>query len=515
MKTESITYHCYFLQTLRQGWIGDLTVGIAGLAIPLSFAPYGYYLVTVLSLCCLFFLWQDVTPFRAFQRGWLFGVGMFSHGMYWLYLTFHQFAAISFSDSAALLLILFTFMALFPATLGFIANQFQSLNLVGRFVFFLPAGWTLLEWARSWLLVGFPWLSLGYGQIDSPLAGFAPLLGIYGVSWMIALSTGLLAVLILGTRRERGFSLIALLILWSAGRMLNQVAWTIPSRDTIKVSLLQGNIPQKIKWQPAHRSRILQQYLELASDQLDKDLIIWPETAIPFYKHEAEQEFLPKLRRIAVDSDTVHIVGIPVQDLTDGRHFNSILAIGTDMGIYHKQHLVPFGEYIPFRWVFDPLIALLEYKKGDLSHGPKFQPSFRVAGYPIGVSICFEIAFGEEIISDLPDAALLINITNDAWFGNTIAPHQHLEIARMRALETGRYLLRAANTGISAIINPKGAVISSIPMLQTLVLEGKVEPYLGATPYVVLGNFTVLAGTIFSILIALTLCFRKERSHFQ
>lgn len=145
-------------------------------------------------------------------------------------------------------------------------------------------------------------------------------------------------------------------------------------------------------------------------------------------------------------------------DLSNGRHFNSILSIGADKGIYHKQHLVPFGEFIPFRWLFEPLISLLKYKKGDLSYGPENQPFLKVAGFPVGVSICFEIAFGEEIIDDLPDIALLINITNDAWLGDTIAPHQHLEIARMRALETGRYLLRAANShyqskGSSIIIN--------------------------------------------------------------
>ncbi len=163
--------------------------------------------------------------------------------------------------------------------------------------FFLPAGWILLEWARSWLLVGFPWLSLGYSQIDSPLAGVAPLLGIYGVSWAIALTAGLLVVVILGERRERQISLISLLILWSAASFLKEVSWTIPSGDTIKVGLLQGNIPQKLKWQPAYRPKILQQYLELVSDQSDKDLIIWPETAIPIYKHEAEVEFYPNYNK--------------------------------------------------------------------------------------------------------------------------------------------------------------------------------------------------------------------------
>lgn len=505
MKAEAISKRCYFLQSLRQGWIGDLTVGLAGLTMPFAFAPAGFYLFSVLSLCCLFLLWVNLTPNRAFQRGWMFGLGMFGHGMYWLYLTFYHYAAIGFGDSLALVIVLFAFLALFPAVLGFVANQFRTLSLISRFVLFLPAGWLLLEWTRSWMLVGLPWLSIGYSQIDSPLAGFGPLVGVYGVSWAIALSAGLLAVLILGANRERWFSIISLLVLWSAGGMLSNVVWTSPSGDAIRVSLLQGNIPQKLKWQPAHRSKTLQQYLTLARGQLDKDLVIWPETAIPFYKHEAEVEFLPLLRRTAIDSKTVHLVGIPVLDLNDGRHFNSILSIGAETSLYHKRHLVPFGEYIPFRWAFEPLIRLLDYKKGDYSPGPDFQPPLRVAGYPVRASICFEIAFGEEIINSLPHAAWLINVTNDAWFGDSSAPHQHLEIARMRALETGRYLLRSANTGISAIINPKGAVISSTPLFQTRVLEGTVVPYAGSTPYVILGNIPVLAGSVFALCIAITL----------
>jgi apolipoprotein N-acyltransferase len=354
-----------------------------------------------------------------------------------------------------------------------------------------PALWVLLEWIRSWLFTGFPWLAVGYSQVPlSPLAGYAPLLGVFGVSFFCALSAGLLS-LVIGMHAPRKRCLILLVALWLAGFGLKQIEWTQPYGSALEVSLLQGNIAQEIKWREDQLVNTLETYRRLV-DESTGQLIILPETAFPLFYHNVPTIYLEKFTAHAKKNGGDLLIGLP--ERTDNNHYyNSVLSFGSSSTqIYRKSHLVPFGEFIPLRPVFGWLLDVLQIPLLDFSRGSPEQRPLKVAGQQVAVNICYEDAFGEEVISQLPQATLLANFSNDAWFGKSMAPMQHLQISQMRALETGRYMLRATNTGVTAVINPRGEVVSQLPLFTTATLRYEVRGYGGATPYVLWGNYAVL-----------------------
>ena len=281
---------------------------------------------------------------------------------------------------------------------------------------------------------------------------------------------------------------------------LNGINWTTEKDNVISVALIQGAIPQEIKWKPDQRQRTLDLYLSLSDQYRDSQLIIWPETAIPILHHQAK-EFIQQLADEAKNHNHDYLVGIPFKDLDSNRFYNGITVIGSNNDTYYKQHLVPFGEYLPFDKWLTPILNLMKIPMSDFSAGQNRKPVVRAANEIIGVSICYEDVFGEEIIAALPDATILVNISNDAWFGDSIAPHQHLQMARMRALETGRYMLRATNTGVSAIINEKGVITASSPQFIPHVTSDKVKPFEGLTPYARFGNLPVITVAFLLLLI--------------
>jgi apolipoprotein N-acyltransferase len=355
-----------------------------------------------------------------------------------------------------------------------------------------PAAWVLSEWLRSWLFTGFPWLNLGYSQVESPLLGFAPLIGAYGVGWITALSAGLLAWAATAGLNARVAAVTALAIIWSAGFGLNQLLWTEPGGAPITASLVQGNVPQELKWRPEQQRATLERYLALTREHLDSDLVVWPETAIPAFHDEVETDFLEPLRNELRQHDVSLVTGIPVLDRSSWSYYNAIISLEQPDQFYYKVHLVPFGEYLPLRDWLAQVLSFLPVPEADFSAGSARQPLLQAAGYPIGSSICYEIIFGEQLITALPQAAFLVNVSNDAWFGDSLAPHQHLEMARMRARETERYVLRATNTGISAIIDARGQELVRSRQFQAETISGEVEPRSGATPYVRWGNWPIL-----------------------
>jgi apolipoprotein N-acyltransferase len=355
-----------------------------------------------------------------------------------------------------------------------------------------------MEWVRGWLFTGFPWLSLGYSQIDSPLNGFAPLLGVYGVSWMTVLTASLLAYAFNSLERV-GHIVLVLVGVWGGGELLAKVSWTTKVDEPLEVALVQGNISQEFKWLSGYQIPSIERYLQLSQEHYDADLIIWPETAIPIFYHDAT-EFLQRLAARHIAYGTHFLIGVPVMN-NEGAYFNGVASIGEQPGFYYKHHLVPFGEYIPFQSYFGNLLKLFDVPLSEFSAGSARQVHLTSAGQNIGVSICYEDAFGELVRNSLPAATILVNVSNDAWFGHSIAPHQHLEIARMRALENGRYLLRATNTGISAVIDAKGQVAAQAPQFEIVVLRDKVQPFQGITPYTYFGNRLVVILLFSSLLL--------------
>lgn len=498
-----------------QGRFGDSLALFAGASLPLSFAPYSLFFIAVLSPALLFLLWQNVSPRRAFWRGLLYGMGMFGVGVSWVYISFNQFGGMPLVG-AILLTIGFVFvLALYPALLGGLVTRFFPNQNALKFLLVLPAAWGLMEWLRGWLFTGFPWLSLGYSQIDSPLKGFAPLLGVYGVSWLTVFSAALIAYAIISLRPQNNrqnfswqnlswYLLPILIAVWGSGWLLSGIAWTSAVSQPVKVALIQGNIPQEFKWLQNYQIPSIQRYLQLSQAHRDADIIIWPETAIPLFYNDVSYYapgFLEQLATEHTNYNTDFLIGIPVLLEDNKTYFNAVMSIGTQPGFYYKHHLVPFGEYIPFKFLFGDLLKLLDVPLSDFTAGEARQTNLKMAGESIGVSICYEDAFGELLRNSLPSATLLVNVSNDAWFGTTMAPHQHLEIARMRAVESGRYLLRATNTGISAVIDTKGKILAQAPSFQIIALRAQAQPHQGITPYIRFGNVLVVTLLLGSLLL--------------
>ncbi|MCW9057629.1 MAG: apolipoprotein N-acyltransferase [Gammaproteobacteria bacterium] len=492
------------------GW-GEAAALLAGALLPLAYAPFGFYPLAWLSLAAFFLLLQDLPARRALLRGWCYGIGLFGVGVSWVYVSIHYYGNAGVLASAAAAFAMVLALALYPALLAWGVNRFGPRRGAPRYLLLLPAAWVLAEWLRGWVFTGFPWLNLGYSQIETPLAGFAPLLGVYGVSWLAALLAGLLALAWREPRRSRGAGWLALAgLLLVIGLPVERIEWTRADGAPVQASLLQGNIAQDMKWLPEVQMSTVERYAELTRDSRDSQLIIWPETAIPAFYHQVEEDLLPQLQAAAERWDVDLLIGIPLLDRERWEYFNAVMSVGEQHRFYHKQHLVPFGEYMPWRPLLERFLTAIDLAMADFSRGAPDQPLLQAAGHAVGTSICYEVAFGEEIIRALPDAALLVNVSNDGWFGDSLAPHQHLEIARMRARETGRYLLRATNTGISAIIDERGRVVQRSPQFEVAVLTGPVQPRTGATPYVMWGNWPVVSGAL--LVLALVVLWRRRVS---
>ena len=460
---------------------------LAGAITVAGFAPFGLGVLPVFSLALLFFLWRH--PARAGLNTWTgyaFGLGLMGFGVFWIRISIAQFGGVPMALAVVITVLFVLLMAAYYALAGWISERLRSRSDGVWLLLLLPAVWVLAEWLRGWLFTGFPWLSLGYSQIDLPLAGYGPVLGVFGISLALALSAGLLNLW------PRPLAVVTLLALWGGGLGLQQIAWTGPAGEPVRVSLLQGNIPQEQKWKRAMRAPSINLYLEMTASVPDSRIVVWPETAVPAFDSEVETTLLQPLHEQMRAQGRDVLLGI-VAGSVEADYFNAMQSLGASgRGHYHKRHLVPFGEYLPFDTWTRPVLDFLQIPMSDFSPGGDGKPLVTLAGYPAGIDICYEDAYGDEIIRALPEAALLINASNDAWFGDSLAPHQHLEIARMRALETGRFLLRATNTGISAIIDERGRLRGTSPQFERAILSDEIVPMLGSTPFAVWGNLTML-----------------------
>jgi len=486
----------------RSGWRGDLATALLGALLVRAFAPYGAYPLAVLAPWGLLWLITDATPRRAAWRGFLFGAAEFGCGVHWLYISLHDMGGLESALSVLMLAVLVAIMALYSAAACTLAVRYARGGAMRSLLLF-PAAWTLLEWVRSWFLTGFPWLSLGYSQVDGPLRGYAPLAGVFGVSFLALLCAGLLREAFAGNAawRRRAVMLAACAGLWAAGGLLAGLRWTHPAGPDLSVSLVQGDVPQDQKWSPEAFTPTLKLYRDLTDVRWDSRLIVWPEAAVPAYADEVQLDYLDPLEADARRHGTDILLGVPTYDPLDDDYYNSVISLGGSDGTYDKRHLVPFGEDFEFlpKWVKSVLHSL-DLPYSSFTPGAADQPLLKAAGYPVGTSICYEDAFGDEIMRALPEAAFLVNVSNDGWFGRSIALPQHLEIARMRAIETGRWLLRATNTGVTAIVDDQGRVRARAPLNQVSVLDGSLTPLAGATPLIHWGDWGA-AGLSFLLLL--------------
>ncbi|MEO1896251.1 MAG: apolipoprotein N-acyltransferase [Cycloclasticus sp.] len=458
---------------------------LSGALLPLAFAPYDFPVMAIVSLLCFLFVLKSLIPLQAAKAGYAFGWGYFGHGVYWVYFSIHHFGHAPLWLAVIIMLGMVAILALYMSLFAFLLNRYFQERTMVRYLVALPTLWLALEALRGVLFTGFPWLSLGFSQMDTGLSGWAPVLGVLGVSWFVVLTVGGVMCLLLCTEmKNKVLASVLVLASWVVGLGLQDVTWVEPAGEPIEVALLQGNIPQEIKWLRAFRQINIDIYMHMTRQQRDVDLIVWPETAIPAFYHVVQNSLMPTLKREAEAFQSDIVLGLPVMPEGTGDYYNGLYSVRQSNDFYLKRHLVPLGEYLPLKPLSTIILDFMQIPMSDFTAGNDNQRLLQGAGYLFASSICYEDVFQQTSIYGLPEAAYLINVSNDTWFGDTIAPYQHLQMARMRALESGRFLLRSTNTGLTAIVDQQGKIVKQAPMFKRFALTGEITPLQGSTPFV-------------------------------
>jgi apolipoprotein N-acyltransferase len=470
---------------------------IAGVIIPLSFSPFDWWPLGFLAIALYYLCLQQATARQALQRGFAFGCGLFGFGASWIYVSIHDH-----SDAPTWVAVFITvgfvaLMALYNGVHAWLWRRYarQSFPALG-----FAASWVLCEAFRGWFLTGFPWLFLGYAHVTSPFSGLAPILGVHGPGFVVALCGALLATLIAANAGSSLLDKIKLLrhqpALWSLVAVVvlsvatHTLQWTHPSQHApVSVGMVQGNIPQDVKFDAAEGIQLgLNRYAELSKPLWQSDILLWPETAIPL-RYQEQPELLAQLTAQARSHHTALITGIFYH--TDLGLHNSVIVVGNGSGVWHKQKLVPFGEYVPLKSLLSNLLELFKLPLSDVSPGPAGQPLLEAAGLKIAPFICYEVVYADFVRQTGSEADLLLTISNDTWFGDSFGPHQHLQMAAMRARELGRYMVRATNNGVSAFINANGEIVAQTQQFTAETLQGSVLVYEGTTPFARFGSWPI------------------------
>ncbi len=494
----------------------------AGMATTLAYAPYSLPLLGIICPALLLILWQNRTPKQSTLIGFCYGLGLFGTGTGWIFISVHEFGNLSTPLALLATLILVSYEALFPALLGYCLARFAPSLGATRFLVFFPSSWVLLEWIRSGFMTGWHWIILGYSQMDTPLGGYAPLIGVYGLSFLSVFTAGLVAYSLLSASSklrhvprpsilsllwEAKLNVILLAIIWVNGALLTAYPFTAINGKSLTVSMIQGNVPQELKWQPDQLQSIVNEYHRITRKYWSSDLIIWPEAAIPTLSTVAEP-FLASLQKEAIKNNSHVLLGIPV---AEGRDFyNAILLLGKTEGYYYKRHLVPFGEYLPLKSAFMPLLTALDIPMSDFSKGPLHQPLLVINDVHMASFICYEIVEPDEVRRALAQAELMVTITDDSWFDGSIAAEQHLQMARMRCLENGLPQLFLSSRGASAIIDHLGHITHSLPEHKKGVITASVSSVQGKTPWRQWGSWPVLILSLLGVVV--TVCLNKKNT---
>ena len=489
----------------------------AGSLTPLALAPLSLWPLALLTPAALAWLCWQQTPRTILLSHFSFGMGLFGVGVSWVFVSIHNFghaplplAVIMTALFVAFLAAVFTLNAVLLSTR--IMRRQPSLAL---YLLSFCGIWVLGEWLRSWWLTGFPWLYIGYSQWQTALAGWAPITGVLGISLASAMSgCACLYALHTSSVAAKAASLLLIASLWLGGGYLHQTPWTNPSGNTIDVALVQANIPQEKKWQADFLEPSLQRYRDLSEDAWRADWVIWPEAAIPMLYHRATP-FLEEMHQHAVDHNTALITGILYDDPFQRKIYNSVTGLGQASGIYHKTRLVPFGEYVPLENWLRGLIEFFNLPMSVITAGEAEQSGIQVGTTRIASAICYEIVYPDLVANSSRDKDIILTISNDAWFGASWGPLQHLEMAQMRALETGRYVVRSTNNGISAIVTPAGIISQRSDQFVQQVLHGKVSAMQGTTPFMRWGSWPVVVlSFMFLIAAALAPKLIKKRKKY-
>ncbi|OUR95220.1 apolipoprotein N-acyltransferase [Gammaproteobacteria bacterium 42_54_T18] len=499
--------------SVTSGTKGHIFSLLAGCLFALGFAPLGLWPITLVSVALFIMLLNDQTPRSAAIRGWLYGLGLYGVGVSWVFVSIHYHGH---TPAPLAIIMTFIFAGGLALLFGMQAWLYQKIGLQRFGILTFASLWVLFEWIKIELLSGFPWLFMGYAFIDAPLKGFAPIVGVLGISWLAIASSHMAFI---GTQQptKRMMAILPLALIWGGGLFLNGIEWTrVSLKNPLNVSLVQGNIPQEKKWDPLERDSIINTYLTLSESEWEQDVILWPEAAYPIFYNEA-QEVIAPLDLKGRATNTAIISGIPSWEVgkKDYRYYNSIFVVGDGKGMYHKQKLVPFGEFIPFENLIRGTMPFFDLPLSSFSRGQYNQSNLQAKGFSFAPFICYEVIYPELVRRLGKDADFLLTVSNDAWFGKSWGPDQHLEMVRMRSLELGKYMLRGTNTGITAIINHQGDTIATIPQFEEGVLRGQILQTKGSTPYSQVGYWPVLGSSAFIIFIFALVTLRQRKIQQQ
>lgn len=461
----------------------------AGALIAPSLAPFQIPYLAIVPPAILYLFSFNKPPKQAFWLGWLFGTGFFGAGVSWVFVSISEHSATPLPTAILL-------TALFVIGLGllFAVQNFLWLKYFGARL--LPLSfigiWVLLEWIRSWLFTGFPWLYLGNAALETPLRNLIPIGGV----WLASAAFLTISICIAELFRTKTLRPLLILPLPIIGSYLLPLNWVEPKDETMEVALMQPNIPQSIKWNADYRKEIFARYSLLSQKHTDIEMMLWPETAIPALFRNAA----PHIGSIldTLDSNNVTLISGMPSLVTDSQHpkgylvHNSLAILTTNSGIYHKQRLVPFGEYIPLEDLLRGAIDFFNLPMSSFSIPKSEQPLLQVNEYTLAPAICYEIAYPELVRESAQRADFILTVSNDTWFGDSIAPAQHLQIAQVWALENGRWVIRGTNNGITAVINHRGDVVNKLPQFEEGVLVEKVQAMSGHTPFQTYGSLPIL-----------------------
>ena len=492
MAGSSVKANCAGEAVSRGGRWKSVALSLAALAagalLPLALAPFGLWPAMLASAAALHFVLRRTATLRgAFWRGWLFGVGKYGAGASWIYVAIHVYGAAPPPLAAALVAVFVAGMALFSGLVGVLYRPQPASGALEDAADFALA-WVLVEWLLTWVLSGFPWLFAGYAFLDTPLAGYAPVGGVLLVSLAGVASAALLLATFRawsphGTSVARRRMTVALpfavaVAIWVGGWLLQSVSWTTRG-ESRSVALVQGNLPQETRWTAQGVVAAADRYEALSATAWNRDIVVWPEVAIPDLQRRVAP--LVEAMRQGAAGDLIH--GAMIAERADGEIALYNAAVSSGGGEYRKRRLVPFGEYVPLQELLRGTIAFFDLPMSNFASGASEQPLLRAAGLDVATAICYEIAYPAAVAESARDAELIVTLSNDAWFGASIGPWQHLQIARMRALENGKFVLRATNNGVSAVIDEHGAVVASLPQFEARTLLAEVHATSGATPY--------------------------------
>lgn len=481
--------------------VGYILALFSGLVAVAAYAPFSYNMLMFFCLALLYHRLEKTHNNRqAFFTGFYFGCGYFGAGVSWVYVSLSTYGNMVPAMAIAMVIVFVVYLSLFFALCCYLYRRyFSHFSSYWRLLFIMPALWVIFEALREYIMTGFPWLSLGYSQTDSWLSASAPIVGVLGVSFVTAIMAGIMLYIIRADTFKAGFRWIGLMFcIYMAHLALLQISWVEPAGEPIHTKLVQGNVSLIDKWTPSEQDNIFNKYQQLSQqgEILSGDktqYIIWPEAAIPQFADQVKNSFAS---RVAQQDDQVYITGILERDSKN--LFNSIAIFQNqqDYQSYQKRHLVPFGEFIPFKSIISPILTSLEIPMSDLSPNPDAQSVIKINDINFGFSICYEDAFPMDIRHSLKEAEqqadVLLNVSEDAWFGRSFGPHQRLQMAQMRTKEMQRYMIRVSNNGLSSIIDNHGKILQQAPQFEIAVMDASVPLLKGQTPFARFGHLIIL-----------------------